>query len=302
MSQDSPVDPPPPGPPSRPETETETVGPGRSVWRWFRDGLTPGDVLTGASVLIAAIGLAIAFVSLQGALDAATQQAKAVNEQNAEASRQDLNNAPLLIAATPPSERGAVQTINLNYGQVTKRADRLYIAAASNATPTARIVVTLQNGGNGLAVIFGRPTLVDSCDREPGRLPKQLAGGPAVYVVRSGQADQFGFFEPSRQGVYADGHTAAGAYTFNYEKYGEIHYGPAPRESSSSRKRKRKRRAAPARGPYQPAAQFVYVVVWYSDGARSALRWLCVQYQHADTLDGGTQWAVYDQRSGVEAW
>lgn len=48
---------------------------------------------------------------------------------------------PLLIAATPPAERGGVQTVNLNYGQVTERADRLYIAAASRATPTARIVI-----------------------------------------------------------------------------------------------------------------------------------------------------------------
>jgi hypothetical protein len=112
-------------------------------------------------------------------------------------------------------------------------------------------------------------------------LPTRLARPAGTYVVRSGEADQFGFFQPSIRG----GHLAHGGwYSFDYQRWGA---------SQMARPRGR----GPAYTPFGYESN-INVLVWYSDGARSKLRWSCAEYIFAGIGRGGLEYAVTGQTFG----
>lgn len=254
----------------------------RRFLRWFERELRPGDLVTAASVIVAGIGVLFGFMQFR---DAVSQEARASQQtarQNEELAQQDENNEPFLIPATPPAERGFVKTADLNFGHVTKRADRLYVAPRDPRAGMykARVVIPLQNGGTGIALIYGRPTFVSGCD-VARKLPTRLARPAGTYVVRSGEADQFGFFQPSTRG----GHLAHGGwYSFDYQRWGASQMA-------------RPRRRGPAYTPFGYESN-INVLIWYSDGARSKLRWSCAEYIFAGIGRGGLEYAVTGQTFG----
>ncbi len=255
-----------------------------SFLQWFKRELTPGDLVTAVSVIIAGLGVLFAFLQFRDALSQEAHASQQAARQNQEIARQDEDNAPFLIPATPPAERGFVKTADLNFGHVTKRADRLYVAPPNPHAGVfkARMVIPLQNGGTGIALIYGRPAFVSGCDVARELAPR-LAIPAGTYVVRSGEADQFGFFQPSiRGGRLPDG----GWYSFDYNRWGE---------SRAARPRGR----GPAYTPFGYERN-INVIVWYSDGARSKLRWSCAEYIYAGVGRGGLEYAVTGQTFGDE--
>lgn len=257
----------------------------RRFGRWFVAGFKPGDLVTALSVLLAGVGVWIAFSQFKDALAQEASAARETAQQNEEAAQENEDNEPFLIPATPPAERGIRKTADLNFGRVTKRADRLYVAPPhpTSGIFKARIVIPLQNGGNGIAIVFGRPVFISNCDRAAD-LPKHLAEPGGTYVVRTGEADQFGFFQPAASAGRIPG---GGWYTFDYQHWGSsrvIHGRSGHRRTTTYE---------PYR--YESTAN---VVVWYSDGARSRLRWMCAQYLFAGVGIGGLQYATVGQTFG----
>lgn len=120
------------------------------------------------------------------------------------------------------------------------------------------------------------------------RLPKRLAGPPGAYVVRSGEADQFGFFEPN---ALVHGRIKGGWYSNRYQRWG-----------MSREKRIRRHHRTKIKFQTYGRENSVNVMFWYSDGARSKLRWTCVQYGTTGVGNGGLQYEVTGQvfgRSGA---
>lgn len=116
------------------------------------------------------------------------------------------------------------------------------------------------------------------------RLPKRLAGTPGTYVVRSGQADQFGFFQ---EGLVHGQIKGGGWYSNRYQGWGR----------SREMRIRRHHRSKVEYLPYK-YEKMVNVMVWYSDGARSKLRWTCVQYGSTGIAIGGMQYEVTGQTFG----
>jgi hypothetical protein len=257
----------------------------RRLSQWFVKGFKPGDLVTALSVFIAGVGVWIAFSQFKDALAQETRATKESQLQNEQIQQQSEDNEPFLIPATPPAERGTIKTAYLNFGHITKRADRLYVAPPHPRSGIfkARLVIPLQNGGSGIALVYEHPAFVSSCARA-NELPKRLANPAGTYVVRTGEADQFGFFQPSTPGGTLP---SGGWYSFDYEQWGR---------SRLSHGRASHRRATPYT-PYRNESS-ANVVVWYSDGARSTLRWMCAQYVFAGVGRGGLEYAVVGQTFG----
>jgi len=241
--------------------------------------------VTAVSVVLAGIGVWLAFSQFKDALAQEARATKQCELQNRQVQQQSEDNEPLLIPATPPAERGTIKTAYLNFGHVTKRADRLYVAPAHPRAHIlkARLVIPLQNGGSGLALVYGHPVFISRCDLAD-ELPKRLAKPAGTYVVRTGEADQFGFFQPSTRGGSLLG---GGWYSFDYKQWG--------RSRVSHRHHAHRRTTTYMPYPNEGTAN---VVVWYSDGARSTLRWMCAQYLFAGVGRGGLEYAVTGQTFG----
>jgi hypothetical protein len=182
--------------------------------------------------------------------------------------------------------------VALNFGRVTKRADRLYVAPPHRLAgiKQGRLVIPLQNGGSGIALLLGKPVLVSTCD-DAHFLIKRFKSGTPSYVVRSGEADQYGFFQPATPGGRLPN---GGWYTFDYSRWGRskrIHARRQTRRRTSPRHQSQRRRRA---AQYKPCPGEVHpnVIVWYTDGARTELRWVCAQYVFVGVGRGGIQYAV----------
>lgn len=100
----------------------------RGRWRWLQSDFKPGDPMTIVTVVLTGLGVVVAFNQFNDEVSREALAAKETAAQDKQAMQQSENNAPLLIPATPPAERGEVKTVALNTGQVKKRADRLYVA------------------------------------------------------------------------------------------------------------------------------------------------------------------------------
>jgi hypothetical protein len=137
----------------------------------------------------------------------------------------------------------------------------------------------MRNGGNGIALTIGVPVVVQTCDQEPTELAargSQAIRGPlGTYVLPSGSSDQLAFV--STRYRHVEGNVSVQSkslwYTFDYDRFGLVN----------------------------GAGAFGNFLIWYTDGARSKLRWVCIQYQFrpADSRGRETEWAVNEQTYGV---
>lgn len=136
----------------------------------------------------------------------------------------------------------------------------------------------LQNGGSGIALIIGKPAFVSTCARANALSRGIRTMADPSYVVRSGEADQYGFFQPNAPGGTIRG---GGWFTFDYDRWGRSH------RVRGRQDRRQLERYEPSAGELNPS-----VIVWYTDGARAVLRWVCAKYVFAGVGRGGLQYAV----------
>jgi hypothetical protein len=187
------------------------------------------------------ISIVVAVVSLAIALSA-FKQANHVAEKQAEAA------APILAPGSALAQRGEPITVTTENAVVEKRADRLFL---DTSRPTgARFVVPLRNGGSGIALTIGVPVLVADCTNEPPLLPRQAITPPlGTYVIPSGASDQLAYAQPPGKPMKGNvpNHPEYW-YSFDYRAFAS----PKP--------------------PHD-------LLMWYTDGAKSKLRWTCIQYQ-----------------------
>jgi len=216
--------------------------PQRARMAWIR-GTKPTDLLL---VLTAAVSIVVSVTALQ--------------RSDQVASLQEAESSPVLAPGTALTERGKAVTVATNTATVRKRADWLFMD-----NRVGRIVVPLRNGGNGIAMIVGRPVLVENCTVEPQHLPLSTTGSLGTYIIQSGDSDQLAWLE--RKGDSA-GTVHVGNesfwYSFDYAHFGSIDNSNGGNAS---------------------------LVVWCTDGAQIKLRWTCMTFLRASQSKGTSEWA-----------
>lgn len=210
---------------------------------WIR-GAKPTDLLL---VLTAAVSIVVSVVALQ--------------RSDQVAARQEAEASPVLAPGTLLADRGRVMTIATETATVRKRADWLFID-----NHVGRIVVPLRNGGNGIAMIIGRPVLVENCATEPQHLPLATTGALGTYILQSGDSDQLAWLERKSDAAGAV-HVGKDSfwYSFDYAHFGSI--GNSNGGAAS-------------------------LVVWYTDGAQIKLRWTCMTFFQTSERRDTSEWAV----------
>ena len=237
------------------DSALQTPGrPGRARMAWMR-GTKPTDLLL---VLTAAVSIVVSVIALQ--------------RSDQVAALQQAESSPVLAPGTDLADRGRVMTIATETTTVRKRADWLFIDRRAG-----RLVIPLRNGGNGIAMIVGRPVLVENCTLEPQRLPLSTTGALGTYIIPSGGSDQLAWLARKSDvaGTVRVGNESFW-YSFDYAHFGRI-------GNSKS-------------GP--PS-----LVVWYTDGAQAKLRWSCMTFFRASGNNRMSEWAVegvvYGARSAL---
>lgn len=243
-------------------------------WRETKPTDIASVVLTLASVVLTLGSVGLAWVALDKANQATTQQ----REQE----------APVLAPGTPLESPGKRMPVVVEYATVKKRADRLFLDRRVRRVGDrwfGRFVIPLRNGGAGIALTVGLPVLVADCEEEPAKLPDRTIGLLGTYLIPTGGADQLGYLQPDTSKprfkpgtVSIDGKSL----WFNFDYQGA------------------KRRP----NPLNPAlAKAANLLIWYTDGGQRKLRWTCVSYRpQKKRADGTSEWAVVAQIYGSRSW
>ena len=180
--------------------------------------------------------------------------------------------APVLAHGTPLEQRGRTARVSTEYRTVVKRLDRMLLRRGRRG----HVIIPVQNGGAGLALLVGMPLLVEDCENEPAKLPSRTVGRLGVYAVPSGGTEQLAYFQPEgpefRNGtVEVDGKQRW--YGWDYARFGTD-----PKPTSRN------------------------LLLWYTDGARRRLRWTCVEYTLQERTKYGEQYAVQGHFYGSKAF